>query len=124
MVTDSTVSESPTHRVNPRLAHAIRNYALAMVVVGLLMRVYWGATVLGPPSIFPFWQASGYTPNRSLFWAVLPSICWVGLRILFEFPGARGWQAGFGLRDQDKKLPAAYFAEFHLTYSGRSLNAH
>jgi hypothetical protein len=42
VVSDTTVSEAPTHRVNPRLAHAIRNYALAMVVVGLLMRVYWG----------------------------------------------------------------------------------
>ncbi len=42
MVSDNVVSDAPTHRVSPRFAHSIRNYALAMVAIGLMMRVYWG----------------------------------------------------------------------------------
>ncbi len=34
--------EQRAHRINPRHAHWLRNHALSMVVIGLLMKVYWG----------------------------------------------------------------------------------
>ena len=42
VVTTPTTYQRRAHRFDPRHTRILRNYALAMVAIGLLMKVYWG----------------------------------------------------------------------------------
>lgn len=53
VATGGTVYQSKTHRIASDRAKAIRSQALSMIVVGLLIKVYWGGYGPWPTVDFP-----------------------------------------------------------------------
>ena len=53
VVVRSTVYQTRTHRIAPERTKEIRSQALSMVVLGLLIKVYWGGYGPWPTIDFP-----------------------------------------------------------------------
>jgi hypothetical protein len=53
VVQSATVYQDRPHRISPARAKAIRSQALTMIVLGLLIKVYWGGYGPWPTIDFP-----------------------------------------------------------------------
>ena len=53
IVQNATVYQDRPHRISPARAKAIRSQALTMIVLGLLIKVYWGGYGPWPTIDFP-----------------------------------------------------------------------
>jgi hypothetical protein len=53
VITNATVYQPPTHRIGPERAESIRSRALSMIVLGLLIKVYWGGYGPWPTIDYP-----------------------------------------------------------------------
>ena len=42
VITNATVYQGHTQRISPERTKSIRSYGLSMIVLGLLIKVYWG----------------------------------------------------------------------------------